>query len=529
MNKLIYVIFCVGITMMVSCKIDKKIPPPEYTNKFYQMPEDIYGGLYRELQLYEAIPHEDFADAIPLKAPKDIWNDFRRAKNDHDFDMKTFLQKNFIIPTRATTYRLDSSRSLSESIDMLWQKWKKPVDKLPAEGSSLIPLGHPYVVENDIANDVSYWNAYYTMLGLAHREEYVLLQDMLDNFANLIDKFSFIPYSNRTYNTTRSQFPVFVDMVALLAEEKGEDIWQNYLPYVEIEYNYWMKYAGDLSDDNVDSFHVVKYQDHLLNRYWDENVTPRPEYYKSDDQDAYENEDHAKWMSFRDFRATAESGWNFSSRFMYNSRWRGSTMTTGILPIDLNSALYHYEMILSEKHLVGGNDQKSKIFKERATKRKEAILNLFWDNEKGIFRDIAYSDSTLMDRESLAMIYPLYYNIVDQDRADSIANFIDNELLKAGGVMTSTGNTRQRWDAPFGWAQLHWVTYQGLINYGQKELAQKVAFRWVSTVEKTYNQIYRFEDFYNVEDIEDNYEETSDTLNYAWTVAVYEILKDKAK
>jgi hypothetical protein len=49
----------------------------------------------------------------------------------------------------------------------------------------------------------------------------------------------------------------------------------------------------------------------------------------------------------------------------------------------------------------------------------------------------------------------------------------------------------------------------------------------VSTIEKAYNRTHRFDDFYNVTDLNENYEEDRDTLNYAWTVAIYEIFKDK--
>ena len=111
---------------MASCNSEEEIPAPDYKNPFFEMPEEKYGGLYRELQLYEAVPHKDLADAIPLRKPQDIYNDLRRAKNDHDFDMKTFIQENFKIPERKTSYRPDSSRSIEESIDLLWNTWKRP-------------------------------------------------------------------------------------------------------------------------------------------------------------------------------------------------------------------------------------------------------------------------------------------------------------------------------------------------------------------------------------------------------------------
>ena len=515
--------------IMVSCNSEEEIPAPEYKNAFFEMPEDRYGGLYRELQLYDAVPQKDLADAIPLRSPRDIYNDLRRAKNDYDFEMEKFIRANFKVPERTTSYRPDSNRSIEESIELLWGIWKKPADDSEWKEGSHIPLKHPYVTDHDIGNDVNYWNAYYTMLGLAHRNEIDLLENMVKNFADLIETFGFIPYNNRTYNTSRSNYPVFVEMVELLAKNKGDEVWDIYLPYVEKEYNYWMIGADDLSSEKEEEKHVVWYKSNILNRYWDDNMTPRPEHYRSDDRDAGYIDWRPKWKTLREFRAVTESGWNFSSRFMNNGRWRGTTVATEILPVDLNCALYHYEEVLADKYAKMGNDQKSKLYADKAAVRKKAILTEFWRVEEGIFEDVKYVDSTLMKRGAIAMMYPLYFKMVGKEKADSVASYVENRLLKEGGVIHTEYDGRQRWDRQNGWAQMQYITVKGLRNYGYTELADKITSRWIKTVERVYTQLYRFNDYYNVEEIRENFEDTSDTLNYTWTVAVYEILKEEAE
>ncbi|CAF1019080.1 unnamed protein product [Adineta steineri] len=44
-----------------------------------------------------------------------------------------------------------------------------------------------------------------------------LIENMIDNFVNLIDKYGFIPNRNRTYYLNRSQSPVFTCMIDLLS------------------------------------------------------------------------------------------------------------------------------------------------------------------------------------------------------------------------------------------------------------------------------------------------------------------------
>ena len=44
-------------------------------------------------------------------------------------------------------------------------------------------------------------------------------------------------------------------------------------------------------------------------------------------------------------------------------------------------------MMLSKAHAVNGNEEKSKVFAEKATKRKEAILQYCWDDQQGFFVD----------------------------------------------------------------------------------------------------------------------------------------------
>ncbi len=123
------------------------------------------------------------------------------------------------------------------------------------------------------------------MLGLQVSKRSDLIQNMVDNFSYLINTVGYIPNGNRTYFLGRSQPPFFSLMVGLLKEEntkKGaEDVLISYLPVLEKEHQFWMKGAGLLTASHTTQERVVRMADgSILNRYWDENATPRPEAFK---------------------------------------------------------------------------------------------------------------------------------------------------------------------------------------------------------------------------------------------------------
>ena len=102
---------------------------------------------------------------------------------------------------------------------------------------------------------------------------------------------------------------------------------------------------------------------------------------------------------------------------------------------------------------------------------------------------------------SLATVYPLYFRMVTKREADKVADAIEKNFLRAGGVVTTPNNTGQQWDAPNGWAPLQWMTIQGLRNYGHDRLANDIKKRWVDLNVKVYRSTGKMLEKYNVEDL----------------------------
>lgn len=130
--------------------------------------------------------------------------------------------------------------------------------------------------------EVYYWDSYFTMLGLAESGHWDKVEYMVANFAAEIDAWGHIPNGNRTYYLSRSQPPFFSFMVSLLATHDGDQVLKTYQPQLEKEYRYWMAGADALAPGSADKRAVRMADGALLNRYWDNNDTPRPESWLDD-------------------------------------------------------------------------------------------------------------------------------------------------------------------------------------------------------------------------------------------------------
>jgi alpha,alpha-trehalase len=333
---------------------------------------------------------------------------------------------------------------------------------------------------------------------------------MVDNFSYLIDTLGFIPNGNRTYYLGRSQPPFYAAMVSLLAEIQGDSVRSHYLPFLEKEYAFWMDGADKLNEEFPTHRRVVRLPGgEVLNRYWDDFDTPRPESYLEDVETASAAVERfpnvMKEEVYRDLRAAAESGWDFSSRWLSpdeEGRYALYTIhTTDIIPVDLNSLLYNLEYTIYRAYLAADDTVQANDFLARAKVRKEALTKYCWDEEEGFFEDYNFVNQTRTGVLAISGLYPLFFQLANTTQASAAARAVENRFLKPGGVPATLNATGQQWDAPNGWAPLQWITVQGLTNYEQDELADEVASRWLGLNEDVYERTLKFTEKYNVEDL----------------------------
>lgn len=464
-----------------------------------QPPDVRLGPLFNAVQQEKFYSDQKtFADALPKYDPSSILADWQMQKNQRNFDLKHFVANNFTLPTESDKYVPPAGQSLREHIDGLWPVLTRTA-KSAGQYDSLLQLPKPYVVPGGRFREVYYWDSYFTMLGLAESGHWDRVQDMVDNFASLLDRYGHIPNGNRSYYLSRSQPPFFSLMVDLLATHNGNKTYTRYLPQLQKEYDYWMADSDTVAPGEA-SKRVIKLADgSLLNRYWDARDAPRTESWLDDVNTAKKAPQRDKAGLFRDLRAGAASGWDFSSRWFTDAHNLASIRTTQLAPVDLNSLMFHLEKVLSNSYQLNKQNGLAKQFADRAEKRQATINRYLWNSAQGWYADYDWKKKQIHPQLTAATLFPLYMQVASDKQADSTASAVEKQLLKPGGLLTTTVNNGQQWDAPNGWAPLQWVAVEGLEHYHKPQLAQQIGLRFLQNVQTTYDQQHKLVEKYVVE------------------------------
>jgi alpha,alpha-trehalase len=467
----------------------------------YDPAHDI-GRLFSDVQLAGIFPDsKEFVDARPKAEPRIIEARYDSARRTPGFVLRAFVEQNFVLPQPAGDgYHTVTTQTMSEHVKALWPVLTRAQDSADAR-SSLIPLPNSYVVPGGRFREVYYWDSYFTMLGLVQSGRTDLVKNMLDNFAHLILTIGHIPNGNRTYYLSRSQPPYFAAMVGLYARATDTAQALRYLDAMEKEYAFWMDGADTLAPGHAFR-RVVRLSDSVvLNRYWDDSDEPRPESYRPDVELGQTLPESLRAKFYRNARATAESGWDFSSRWMRNPKDLRTLETTDLIPVDLNSLLYNTERTIAAFAFVRngrGDDTLFRRFKQRADTRRRAILAMY-DAKSGFFFDRRWRTGALVtDRPSLAAAEPLYFGIATDDQGRRVAARLERDFLKPGGFVTTNFASGQQWDGPNGWPPLVWLTIEGVRRYGRADLADKAAGRWLVLLDRTYRATGRMMEKYDV-------------------------------
>jgi alpha,alpha-trehalase len=462
--------------------------------------EDYYKTeFFKEVQLSKVFQDsKTFVDCLPKKSLDEIINEYNNRDNE-TFDLKSFVLDNYNLPrAKESEFISDTSNSMSEHIEGLWPYLSRTPDKLNSN-SSLIPLPHQYIVPGGRFREIYYWDSYFTLLGLVDSEQEEIAVDMVDNFSFLIDSLGFIPNGNRAYYTGRSQPPFFSLMVSLIASD-DRDEFISYKESLVKEYNFWMKGSGLLNSANQDEIRVVLMPDSsILNRYWDHYDSPRPESFKPD-YELVEKHNLEASTTYRHLRAGAESGWDYSSRWFKDHENLATIHTTEIIPVDLNTLIYHLEIMIAQAYNWEGDIEESRAFLLKAYNRKKAIQKYLWDKGSGFFVDYDYIEQEPTGVLSLAGAYPLFFKLASKAQAREVKSRLEKQFLMPGGFVSTLSNTGQQWDSPNGWAPLQWLTINGLYNYGYFELGNTGAQRWLKRNRKVYKATGKMMEKYNVAD-----------------------------
>lgn len=461
-------------------------------------PQRLFSDLFAAVQTAQLYTDgKIFADAIPDAAPQEIMMQYHALHPDSPQALKQFVAAHFTLPRELTAASLAPEQALIvEHIDRLWDPLTRRSTSTPPY-SSLLPLPRPYIVPGGRFREIYYWDSYFTMLGLVQSDRRDLVEDMVGDFAFLIDTYGHVPNGARTYYLSRSQPPFFFEMVGLLQSDDPPTAFARYLPQLKAEYAFWMQGADTLRRGTASRRVVALADGSILNRYWDEYDTPRDESYREDMALAHASHRPASQV-FRDIRAAAESGWDFSSRWFADGRTLATIDTTEIAPVDLNSLLFGLENAISIGCRRQADEACANEFADRAARRHSAIDRYLWDSSSGAYLDYRWTNHQRIRRASAATLYPLFVALASEAQAAAVARVTARQLLMPGGIVATPLDTGQQWDAPNGWAPLQWIAIDGLRRYNNVSLAEVIACRWMINVEDHFRQSGKLVEKYDV-------------------------------
>ncbi len=489
------------------CSTDRRAaasqcPPPDD-----RTPADRYQELFVAVQRERVFADsKTFVDCIPLADPPAILSAYRAERDAPGFELAGFVNRYFRAEHfEPQEYVSVPGRSLAAHIDALWPVLTRTPRAHPVRGS-LLPLPHPYVVPGGRFTELYYWDSYFTMLGLADSGRGDLVESMTDNFAHLIEEHGHVPNGTRTYYLSRSQPPVFA-MMTELSQAHGGPRALEYLPQLRREHQYWMDGAEGLAPGQARRRVVALAGGRILNRYWDDRDTPREESWGEDVATAAGSGRPAGEV-FRDLRAAAESGWDFSSRWLRDAPDGGAAgaslatiCTTQLLPVDLNAFLHKLESTIASLCRETGDHAGAGAFAARADARRSAMNELMWNRARRAYYDWDWAGGRQRECLTAATVVPLFTGTADAEQARVVADTVRRRLLAPGGLGTTERVTGQQWDRPNGWAPLQWMAVLGLERYGIAELAHEIRARWVHTVAAVYERESKLVEKYRLRNV----------------------------
>ena len=484
-------------------------------------PYELYGELFVAVQMGRICDDgKTFVDARPRLPPAAIRARFEAERRTPGFSLADFVQTHFVLPGHSDTPP-GPRLGIREHIRALWPLLVRE-HREADDSDSLLPLPAPFMVPGGRFRELYYWDSYFTMCGLLADGRRDLAEPLLANFAHLLRTLGFIPNATRRYMLSRSQPPLFFRMVALMhADDPGAGFAQ-YLDALKAEHAFWMAGASSLAPGQAHRRVMRMADGSRLNRYWDDRCTPREESWREDVLTSEAARGRLPTDVWRDLRAGAESGWDFSGRWCADPTDMATIETTAIAPVDLHALLTGLEDAIAQGAAHTGDTATAAAFEARARDRRQLLQTRFWRADAGHFADVHGPHPDTPRPLTAAALVPLYLGLATEPQAAAMASQVRQHLLGPNGLLTTPQHTGQQWDAPNGWAPLQWMAAQGLARYGHTALAREIAERWCASVHRVYLATGRLLEKYDVtQDRPGGGGEYETQDGFGWTNGVY--------
>ncbi|PNX96455.1 trehalase, partial [Trifolium pratense] len=287
-------------------------------------------------------------------------------------------------------------RAWAIKVHSLWRNLSRKVSsevKTHPEFHTLLPVIDSVVIPGSRFREVYYWDSYWVIRGLLASKMYKTAKGIVNNLISFIEEYGFVLNGARAYYTNRSQPPLLSAMIYEIYHRTGDvELVKRSLPALLKEHEFW----------NSD-IHKVTVSDaqgctHTLNRYYARWNKPRPE---SSIMVCVDKASASKFTSvsekqqfYRELASAAESGWDFSTRWMRHPPNFTTLSTTSVIPVDLNAFILGMELNIAFFANVTGDHSIAKHFQQISDVRKEAINSVFWNANMKQWLDSWLSNNT---------------------------------------------------------------------------------------------------------------------------------------
>ncbi len=434
----------------------------------------------------------------------------------------------------------------------------------------LLYLENRYVVPGGRFNEMYGWDSYFIILGLVRDRRIDLAQGMVNNFLFEVEHYGAVLNANRTYYLTRSQPPFLTSMILAVYEAQKA---------AGHEDRAWLAKAYKLA---VKDHALWVKEPHLagstgLSRYYDFGDGPAPESVKDETGHyrevvalflAHPELDHnllvrrapgqtspltvgstyslqvcdvARTMTrpdctvatdvalssdfYKGDRSMRESGYDISFRFgPYGAG------THHFAPVCLNSLLYKTEKDLEQISSILGLKEDAEQWKKRAEERKGNIQKYLWDEQRGLFVDYDFVNQKRSSYDYVTTFFPLWAGLATPEQAQVLVRHLST-FEQPGGLVMSPNETGGQWDFPYAWAPDQLLADEGLRRYGFNKEADRVSYKFLSTVAENFRRDGTIREKYNAVTRSSETQVTAgyhmNIVGFGWTNGVFlELLRD---
>ncbi|HET7292441.1 MAG TPA: trehalase family glycosidase [Vicinamibacteria bacterium] len=350
---------------------------------------------------------------------------------------------------------------------------------------SLVP-GLPFVVPGGRFNELYGWDSYFEALGLLHDGRLDLAKAMVEHFLYEIRHYGQILNANRSYYLTRSQPPFLTSMGlavhAHMAPGPERDAWLRAVADAAIR-EYRTVWTGErrLTPTGLSRYNGggIGMPPETEPGHFDAVLAPYAAAAGLELR-AYADRYAKRLLAqpaldeyFVHDRTVRESGHDTSNRL----EGRAANLCT----VDLNALLFRYERDI-------GRLLDSDEWRARAERRRALVNELCWDETRGMFFDYDFVARRRTGYESVTTLHPLWAGLASPEQARRLVEEALPLFEEAGGLVSCTEASRgpvsperpqRQWDYPFGWPPHQMLAWQGLLDYGYGEVAQRLAYRWL--------------------------------------------------